>query len=210
MLFVALLIAAALAGDIEFSRTITDVCSGCTLVIDIAPASACTSRDAYGSNDCSFNWGSSYTIDVKGDLPSDIEKGSKMVADLKVSIFPWKFECALCGATCEVTVPIVGKKISIPFPDCPIKGRTISRSGSLDLPADSPVPIQAELKGDITFTDQNGRSIAKVTLDAKLSDVEAHLPALTEALLLTFAEKEFDTKLVAEKIRKIMNRKFKF
>lgn len=210
MLFVVLLIAAVLAGDIEFSRTISDVCSGCSLVIDIAPASACKSRDDYGSNDCTLNWGSTYTVSVTGKLPFDIDTGSKMNADLKVSIFPWKFECALCGATCDVTVPIVGQHISIPFPDCPISGRTINRSNTIALPASSPVPIQAEMKGTIQFTDQNNRSIAKVQLDATLKDVEAHLPALTEALLETFAKKEFDAELIANKIRQVMNRRFKF
>lgn len=204
MLLIALLVAAVFAGDIEFSRTITDVCDGCSLKIEIDHG--CSKEDAYGSNDCSLNWGDSYKVDVTGTLPFDIDTGAKMDADLKVSVFPWKFSCMLCGETCEITVPIVGKKIPVPFPDCPVSGQSISRSTTIDLPATSPVPIQAEVKGSIQFTDQNGKSIAKVALDAKLTDVEAQLPVVVESLLLAFEKREVNVDAAAKRIRQAMRR----
>ena len=78
----------------------------------------------YGSNDCDVNWGTNYTLDLDLLLDQDIVAGHKIDVDLKVDgLIPFKLNCALCGAECTFTIPIIRKTVTIPPVPCPLKAR---------------------------------------------------------------------------------------
>ena len=74
----------------------------------------------WGSNDCAWDWGDAISGSINATVGKDIDAGAGFDADIqiKASIIPvnLKFSCALCGATCEVTV--LGQTISVDLPDC--------------------------------------------------------------------------------------------
>jgi hypothetical protein len=151
--------------DVELSRTITGIASDTSikLVFD----SGCKSSDAYGSNNCDFKWGSLISGSVGGKLGHDLETGSKFSVDLKVDkLISWKFTCALCGANCTTTIPVVDQPFTFSTPPCPIQAfEKAEQQFNATLPATSPVPVKVTATGPITFTDAKGKTVLSVKLD---------------------------------------------
>lgn len=112
-LIVLSLAATVAAGSIQISRTVTlgDGISG-SVVFD----SGCTSKDKYGSNDCTFDWGSAIAGTVNGSLPNPLLKGSTFAGNLMLdNIIKFDFECPLCGGNCTLTVPIIKVRLELSF-----------------------------------------------------------------------------------------------
>merc|ERR1711939_918521 len=136
-------------GGISVSRTIT-AASGIegTATID----SGCSSKDQYGSNDCSFSWGQKLGITLNTTIDKDVTSGT-LAIDAKIDGFlPFKASCAVCGTPCTITIPVVKKTITIKMPPCPIKGKGYSTTLSVTLPTKDPVPVKTTAAGTITIT----------------------------------------------------------
>merc|ERR1712054_350908 len=91
-------------GGITVSRKINSA-TGITgsAVVD----SGCSSKDDYGSNDCSFSWGQKLGLTLNTTLAADVASGT-IAIDAKVDGFlPFKASCAVCGAPCTITIPVV-------------------------------------------------------------------------------------------------------
>jgi len=161
-------IIAVAAADITLSRTISNVKSG--FDGGAVLASGCTSKDAYGSNDCDVKWGSSNSVSIHGDLPEDLNSKAKVQVNLKVdSIFPWDFSCALCGSSCTVTIPVVKKTVTIKLPPCPIKkGALPPTTKKFTVPSKSPTPVGVSAEGTATITDDSGATVATIAAQAKV------------------------------------------
>ena len=153
--------------SIKFSRSVSDVASGFkgSATFD----KGCASSDAYGSNDCAWNWGDSVKITASAAAGADVGTGAKFVVDAKVdSIVPFKVTCAACGANCTYTVPIVKKEMTIAMPDCPLiaKATPLAVEYTLALPASSPLPVKVSAKGTASLEDANGATLVSVSFDA--------------------------------------------
>ena len=147
-----LTLCASAAADVKLQRTVNALdptFATATLNVD----SGCASKDAFGSNDCDFAWGTTHTVAVDAALKKDVDATYTIHADLKLeAIFPLKFSCAACGATCSFEVPIIHKHYSFDTPACPIKATELTQSFTKVLPATSPVPLEAKFKGTIALT----------------------------------------------------------
>ena len=127
---------------------------------------ACSDVDAYGSNNCAFDWGATYTGQATLNSTQDIIAGSKLVVDTKVDrLLPFKFECDACGADCTVTVPVISKTVTFTLPPCPLKALQIAQAFNFSLPADSPVPAKTTVKGTVAINDPSGAKIVGLTID---------------------------------------------
>ena len=166
-LALALLLSSS-AADVTLSRTVNSLAAGsATLTIE---GSACASQDNYGSNDCDVHWGQSYGLKYDATLSKDIEAGSSFTADFKLDRFvPLKFTCALCGADCTVTVPIIKKTYTLKMPSCPISSQGLRGNLTATLPSPSPVPLKIGLEGNLKATDANGNVLADIDVSGQVS-----------------------------------------
>ena len=158
---------AASDSSIKFSRTVSHVAEGFSgkAVFD----HGCSGSDAYGSNDCAWNWGDSVKVTASAAAGADVAAGSKIVVDLKVdSIVPFKVTCPACGANCTATVPIVKQEITVALPPCPLiaAAKPLSVDYTLALPSSSPLPVKVTAKGSVSLQDAAGHTLATVTVDA--------------------------------------------
>ena len=130
--------------DITLSRTVNSLAAGSSLNVTVE-GSACSTKDAYGSNECDVHWGNTYTVDVAASLAEDLTTGSKIAVDLKLDgLVPFKASCAACGANCSVTVPIIKQSFNFAMPACPISVKAgIAKTISAALPTKSPVPLKS-------------------------------------------------------------------
>merc|ERR1711964_745174 len=75
---------------------------------------------------CDLDWSTNYTVSYDAKLGETIDSTWRLYVDaeVKASIIkvPLKFDCALCGADCTITIPIVKQTVPIPPPPCPITG----------------------------------------------------------------------------------------
>merc|ERR1711939_939973 len=136
-------------GGITVSRTINSA-SGITgtAVVD----SGCSSKDQYGSNDCTFSWGQKLGLTLNTTLAADVNSGT-IAIDAKVDGFiPFSASCKVCGEPCTITIPVVKKTITIKLPDCPLKGGNHATTLSVTIPTTDPVPIKVTAKGTVTIT----------------------------------------------------------
>ena len=130
----------------------------------------CSSKDQYGSNDCTLNWGSNYTATIVGALTKPLNAGSKFSADLKLdSVVPLKIDCPICGANCTFDVPIVKKSVSFTLPPCPIAATSINKVLSISLPAKDPVPVKIGVEGTVTAMDETGATVASISVTGSVS-----------------------------------------
>jgi hypothetical protein len=163
------------AAEVSLSRTVDSLTLGsATLFID---GPACASSDAYGSNDCTVQWGQTYNAHLNATLDTPVEKGSVIHLDATVDdVVPFKVSCPACGAECTVTVPVIKKTYTYQMPPCPISG-TFGQTMSLALPDKSPVPLKTSVKGVATLTDAAGHTVAEVHVSgyAKPGDEELTL-----------------------------------
>jgi len=151
---------------VQFDRTVDSISKASALVTF---DKGCTKSDTYGSNECTFNWGDTVSVNYDVSLEEDIDDGATIDIDAKVdNLLPFKASCKACGANCTLTIPIIKKKVSFAMPDCPIKAAELKNVTSFTLPDKSPVPISASVKGTVTATDQSGTVVAKVDVDAKI------------------------------------------
>jgi hypothetical protein len=158
--------AAVLGGGVSFSRTVKAI-NGAqgSVIFD----KGCSSKDDYGSNDCSWSWGDSIGIDYSVALQEDITSGT-IALDLKVdNIIPFNANCPACGANCTVTVPIVKKTITFALPPCPIKAASFKNSTQFTLPAKNPLGLGVNVKGSATITDQNNKQVIALDITAAVS-----------------------------------------
>lgn len=154
-------------GGVQISRTFNTL-TGATLMLKIN--SGCTDSDAYGSNNCLFNWGQTVNGSVSGSLTNDITSG-KLIVNLKIAIIPLAFTCDICGANCTFTIPLVDIPVNFALPDCPLKARTLpTELLGFVMPAKNPLGIGAAISGTVSATDQTGATWLEVTLAAKISN----------------------------------------
>mmetsp|Transcript_1964 Transcript_1964/g.2525 ORF Transcript_1964/g.2525 Transcript_1964/m.2525 type:complete len:187 (-) Transcript_1964:12-572(-) len=155
--------------DIYFDRKIEEL-NGASFRLDLN--NGCSLKDQYGSNKCTFKWGDSLSGQVSGKLSKDLEKGSEIEVDLKIDRFiPFNVKCPVCGGQCKIHIPVVDKEIDIPLPPCPIAATDISTEPfNFDIPAEAPVDATVAVSGEITLRDQTGAHVAKVHIDAKISE----------------------------------------
>jgi len=173
MLYLLLGIASA---QIIVSRTVNTVASGDDFKASVtSPKDACTGSDAYGSNDCTFNWSTNYTAEVTLTLAKDLNAASKLSANLKLDGFvPWDFTCPICGSTCSIKIPIVGKSFDIKLPACPIKAASVApMTVTLPLPAKPKDLPKLTIKGDLVLTDDSGATVVSISLNGKLQGEES-------------------------------------
>jgi hypothetical protein len=136
----------------------------------IIAGSSCASLDAYGSNECDLQWGTNYTVDVDATLAEDIVSGHSFTVDLKLDgLIPFKFTCALCGANCSITIPLIKQDVTFSMPACPLAAGPLKMTATLPLPATSPVPIKASVKGTVTVQDPSGTTVADVSVNGAVS-----------------------------------------
>jgi len=144
----------------------------------------------YGDSDCDFHWGDALNIKAGATFDEDVTGGS-LAVDLKVDgILPLKTSCAICGANCTVTVPIVKKTITFAMPPCPLAKANVpfAITKAVTLPAKSPVPISAKVTGTVTATDQSGNTLSLgITAQLSASDEMRATHAATNAALLAAA-----------------------
>ena len=161
---------AVASADVSLARTVTSIVSGGSGTVTLE-GSACTSKDAYGSNDCTFDWGTNYTAAVVANLPEEVGEGATLNVDVKIDgLLPLKFSCAVCGAVCEFTIPLIGQKVSLPLPACPlVAAGPVDTSLTLPMPEKSPFAIALSLKGDVTIKNKAGAVLLALDVTAKMS-----------------------------------------
>merc|ERR1712110_344989 len=132
----------------------------------------CKSSDQYGSNDCEMDWGSTYNVTYNIECDEDLN--SKTNLDVKLTLdglIPFHISCAICGVDCTFTIPIVKKKVIIPFSKvpCPIKAGKNSNTVSVTLPAKDPVPIKVSFKGEAKITDDSGAELGDISITGSVA-----------------------------------------
>lgn len=159
---------AVASADITVSRTISNVASGFTGKATVDKD--CTGTDAYGSNNCDFHWGDSVTLSLSGNLAKPLAAGSKIAIDAKLDGFiPFKASCNMCGAPCQIKIPVVKKTVTINVPPCPIPAGPLTYTTKLTLPSKSPVPVTTKAKATVTLTDASGAIVARADVTGEVN-----------------------------------------
>lgn len=163
------LVEAPRAGGIQIERTVKSVNK---VKGKVSVDHGCTGSDAYGSNNCEMDWGSTYNITYDLELDEDLNSKTNLNIHLTLDgLIPFKVSCAICGVDCEFTVPIIKKKIVIPLSKvaCPVKAGSVSGTVPLVLPANDPVPLKVSMTGEVTFTDDAGTLLGDVTVKGSVA-----------------------------------------
>eukprot|EP00038_Savillea_parva_P007165 m.168266 g.168266 ORF g.168266 m.168266 type:complete len:169 (-) comp12934_c0_seq1:146-652(-) len=162
----AVLLAALCAlasASLDFSRTVTKVASGSSAKVTFDKG--CSQTDPYGSNDCSLDWGSDYTVTYNATFPP-ITSGHKIAIALKVDgIIPFDVTCPACGGNCEFEVPIIKKQVNISLPPCPITSQVGSQH--FTLPSD-PLPVKVSIEGTVSLLDPTGATTDSISLTVEV------------------------------------------
>jgi hypothetical protein len=99
----------------------------------------CTKKDAYGQNDCHYNWGDHVAVNYSIFVNQTLDERAYMEGNFKVdNKVNWRFNCAVCGEDCVFKMPVIDFKYSIPMPDCPVKPLTRAHTMDYDLWKKSP------------------------------------------------------------------------
>lgn len=155
-----------LEGTITISRTINSV-SGATGKVTLDKD--CTGTDAYGSNDCTINFGDTLTATYDLKLEQGLLEGSTIEVDAKLDkVVPFKFTCPACGGNCSINVPVIKKTIEFAMPPCPIKPTELANSTTFTLPAKSPIPIALSASGSIKVLDSTSQTVVDASFEAAL------------------------------------------
>eukprot|EP01059_Diplonema_ambulator_P011162 TRINITY_DN21136_c0_g1_i1.p1 TRINITY_DN21136_c0_g1~~TRINITY_DN21136_c0_g1_i1.p1 ORF type:complete len:172 (+),score=66.72 TRINITY_DN21136_c0_g1_i1:64-579(+) len=163
------LFAAGATADIEFSRTVTQLIPGASGNVTLN--TGCKSKDIYGSNDCTLEWGSNYTVTVDAVVPVAITTGATVEVDMKIDgIVNFQANCPLCGANCSFEVPVTHQKINQAMPPCPLlPAGTYKNTTVLSLPSPSPVPTKVSFKGTVTVKDGSGKELIGLSIQGSAS-----------------------------------------
>eukprot|EP01061_Rhynchopus_euleeides_P037529 TRINITY_DN63_c0_g2_i1.p1 TRINITY_DN63_c0_g2~~TRINITY_DN63_c0_g2_i1.p1 ORF type:complete len:173 (+),score=76.67 TRINITY_DN63_c0_g2_i1:64-582(+) len=163
------MVAVASGKGIEVSRTVTHIIAGGAGQLFASPG--CKTTDEYGSNDCSFTWGQSLTVNANATLPEAISTGTTVDVDLKIDgLISFKVTCPVCGGFCAFEVPVVKKPVNVTLPDCPlVPAGPYTNTTTVELPSDDPSPVSASFKGTATLKDPSGTVLLAVDLNGKLS-----------------------------------------
>ena len=156
------------AAGVVFSRTV-EKADGVSFALTFAQG--CSSKDAYGSNHCSFSWGQHVDGNVSAALTKPLQKGSVIDIALRIDRFlPFKQVCPVCGGQCTVEVPVVGKRIDIPLPPCPIHPTKITKSFSEALPSKEPVDLKVSVDGVVSVIDQDKKPVLQMKVSAVVAE----------------------------------------
>ena len=94
-------------------------------------------------------------------------QANKIKIALKVdNIVPLNVECAVCGADCSFT--IVGKKVDIKLPPCPIAVAEYKNVTKFTVPASDPLP-KTTIAGWIQLLDGSGAVMDSLYINAAAS-----------------------------------------
>ena len=85
------------------------------------------------------------------------------------NVLPFKVDCAVCGADCVVTIPIIKKKITIKGQPCRVKAGTLSGTTVLAIPAKDPVPLKVTFSGSGTIQDSKGTVVVSVSASGEVT-----------------------------------------
>merc|ERR1719378_1707431 len=161
------------SGSIVISRTVnTDDKAWATGKVTVGPSGTCKSSDDYGSNDCTMNWGTNYTLDFTGTLGSDLSDKAHFEVNLKVDrIISWKFQCPLCGSYCETKIPVIGKDVNISLPACPLAAGSISETGVVVPIPEAPKGLpKTSVSGTVKVFMDDGSTLGEVSLTAGVEE----------------------------------------
>jgi hypothetical protein len=160
----SLMIPAATTG-ISVDRTISSIYDA---KVHLTVDKGCTSSDAYGSNNCNWAYGTAINLDYSVSLSENISSG-KIAINMKVdSVIPFVATCPACGANCTLTIPVVNIPVSFAMPPCPLNSFSISNITNVVLPSSNPIGTKTSASGTIVLTDQNGKTVLGLSLDATL------------------------------------------
>eukprot|EP00754_Rhynchopus_humris_P020387 Rhum_TRINITY_DN14694_c0_g1::Rhum_TRINITY_DN14694_c0_g1_i1::g.108854::m.108854 len=156
-------------GSITATRKVTSIIAGGSGSLNLK--TGCTATDEYGCSAFALNWGTNYTVEVKAQLPEAIGEGATLEVDAKIDgLLPLKFTCAVCGAVCEFTIPLIGKKVSLTMPACPLApAGPYNATAVLPLPAKDPVALDVSVSGTGEVKDKAGKVLLAVSVDGKMS-----------------------------------------
>lgn len=148
-LFVLVGLLGMVVAQISFSRTVNSI-SGMDFNLMISPG--CKNEDKYGSNDCTLEWGQTVNITANGTLDQDLEEGATFLLAAKIdNIVPFKVSCPVCGANCSFEIPVIGTKVNLPMPPCPIKAATFFKKLSEVMPKKNPLGLKVGLTAAISI-----------------------------------------------------------
>jgi hypothetical protein len=167
LITLAALIATAHA-DVEVTRHVTSVEAGASGSANLDKD--CVSTDTYGCESAKAAWGDNITVTYNAVLPHDLTEDFHVKVNAKVNnIIPFKVDCAVCGANCTVTIPIVKTKITVVLPPCPIKADTYKGTAALVLPIKAPVPLKVSFTGSGTLEDSKGTVVIAASASGEVT-----------------------------------------
>lgn len=127
-----------------------------------------------------FKSGTDYSVHITGAQSVDITSDAVLTGDFKLEgIIPLKFTCAVCGAECKITIPIIGKDIDVNLPDCPISGMSIKNDTTVTMAA---VPVALSAKGTLTIT-QGGTTLLDMSTSITATTSDNPLKEEVEQML---------------------------
>ena len=154
---IAILVATAQA-DITLTRKVTSVETGFTGTLNIDKD--CTSTDQYGCAAADAKWGDSLKVTINATVPKDLTASVHMKAAIKVNnVLPFDVDCAICGTDCDLTIPIIKKKVTIKMPPCPIKAGPYGTTTVAAIPSKDPAPLKVTAAGTVTLEDTTTNAV---------------------------------------------------
>eukprot|EP00036_Acanthoecidae_sp_10tr_P011897 CAMPEP_0182927042 /NCGR_PEP_ID=MMETSP0105_2-20130417/13013_1 /TAXON_ID=81532 ORGANISM="Acanthoeca-like sp., Strain 10tr" /NCGR_SAMPLE_ID=MMETSP0105_2 /ASSEMBLY_ACC=CAM_ASM_000205 /LENGTH=170 /DNA_ID=CAMNT_0025064969 /DNA_START=49 /DNA_END=561 /DNA_ORIENTATION=- len=159
ILAVLMAVCASANATLDISRTVTKVGAGAAAKITLDKG--CSQTDPYGSNDCSLQWDTNYTVSYNATFPP-ITAGHQMAIAMTIDgALPFNVKCPACGGECQFTIPVIKKSVDIKMPDCPITSKI--GSDTFLLPSDS-LPVKVTVSGTVQLLDSTGAVVDSVSV----------------------------------------------
>lgn len=156
----------SVVADVKFSRTVSKFNDG---TFNLNFKSGCKGKDKFGDKACGFDWGQVVEGTVAGSLNEDLNADSKVHLHVRLDGFiPFSLSCPVCGGKCGFEIPIIGKRIDIPLPPCPIKAGKIGQPFTITLPEKCPTEVLTTLAGTVTAKNDLGIEVLKVKFKGSL------------------------------------------
>eukprot|EP01061_Rhynchopus_euleeides_P038959 TRINITY_DN66807_c0_g1_i1.p1 TRINITY_DN66807_c0_g1~~TRINITY_DN66807_c0_g1_i1.p1 ORF type:complete len:208 (+),score=57.14 TRINITY_DN66807_c0_g1_i1:248-871(+) len=165
------------SANLNVSRTVSNAETGFTANVTLS--SGCETADAFGSNNCSLDWGKQYILSVAAKAPGPIEAGARITGDLQLDdLLPLAIDCPACGGTCEFDVPIVKQHVSQKMPDCPLfADGSYTFTKEFTLPSQSPYSLTLNIVGPLTVKDKDGNVLMVVDMVLQIGEEVTPAPS---------------------------------
>eukprot|EP00550_Attheya_septentrionalis_P008280 CAMPEP_0198288604 /NCGR_PEP_ID=MMETSP1449-20131203/7052_1 /TAXON_ID=420275 /ORGANISM="Attheya septentrionalis, Strain CCMP2084" /LENGTH=204 /DNA_ID=CAMNT_0043986773 /DNA_START=341 /DNA_END=955 /DNA_ORIENTATION=- len=151
---------------ITFSRTISLLPDGSSF--DLQFDGQCQNEDAYGNNDCHYDWGDTIGAKYSIMVTEELDASATIQGKFKIDHFvPWEFLCKVCGEPCVLEIPIIQLERAIEMPPCPIvvgeMSDTVDEWIGNHSPTDGTIPTH--IVGDVYVTDSSGIELIHATVN---------------------------------------------